>query len=182
MNVSKHMRISYTKILLLFGLSLAFSSCEQNEKFVDQPYLQWRTSETKYLGDSADNRRVIDLTVYFTDGDGDIGREDLNSIDTCILNDYATFLQRFDLFIYYFEKVNGQFIEIPPTDSCLPFHNILPYLTPIGQNKTLEGDITTPFDYSNYPLNSTDSIKFELQIIDLAGNKSSRITSPAIGV
>jgi hypothetical protein len=177
------MRISFTKILLLFGLSLAFASCEQNEKFVDQPYLQWRTSEIKYLGDSADNRRVIDLTAYFTDGDGDIGREDLSQgNDTCILNDYASFLQRFDLFIYYFEKVNGQFIEIPPSDSCLPFHNILPNLTPIGQNKTLEGDITTPFDYSNYPLNSTDSIKFELQLIDLAGNKSSRISSPAIGI
>jgi hypothetical protein len=177
------MRISFTKILLLFGLSLAFASCEQNEKFVDQPYLQWRTSEIKYLGDSADNRRVIDLTAYFTDGDGDIGREDLSQgNDTFILNDYASFLQRFDLFIYYFEKVNGQFIEIPPSDSCLPFHNILPNLTPIGQNKTLEGDITTPFDYSNYPLNSTDSIKFELQLIDLAGNKSSRISSPAIGI
>jgi hypothetical protein len=177
------MRINPTKLLLLIGLGLAFVSCEQNQKFVDQPNLQWRTAKIKYLGDSADNRRVIDLTVYFTDGDGDIGREDLNgSNDTCILSDYASFLERFDLFIYYYEKVNGQFRQIPPSDSCLPFHNILPNLTPIGQNKTLEGDITTPFDYSNYPLNTTDSIKFELQLIDIAGNKSTRISSPAIGI
>lgn len=177
------MRISLTKILLLFGLSLAFISCEQNQKFNDIPNLQWRDAGIRYLGDSADNRRVLDLTVYFTDGDGDIGRDaSSNGNDTCILSDYDQFLSRFDLFIYYYEKVNGQYIEIPPSDSCLPFHNILPNLTPIGQNKTLEGDITTPFDYSNYPLNNTDSVKFELQLVDLAGNKSTRIVSPAIGI
>ena len=177
------MRINSTKILLLIGLGLAFTSCEQNQKFVDQPNLQWRSAEVKYLGDSADNRRVIDLTVYFTDGDGDIGREDLNTgNDTCLLENYDQFLSRFDLFIYYYERVNGQYQEILPSDSCLPFHNILPNLTPIGQNKTLEGDITTPFDYSNYPLNATDSIKFELQLIDIAGNESIRVISPAIGI
>ena len=53
---------------------------------------------------------------------------------------------------------------------------------PTGQNKTLEGEITTPFDYANYPQNNTDSIRFELQLIDRSGKSSPRIMSPSIGV
>lgn len=168
------------KILLYFGIVLSFFACEQDRKFGDEPNLQWREAEIRYLGDSADNRRVIDLTVYFTDGDGDIGREDLNYDDTCLLSNYQRFLERYDLFIYYYELVNGQYQEIPPLDSCLPYHNILPDLMPEGQNKTLEGDITTPFDYANFPANQTDSIRFELMLRDRAGNESTRIIGDAI--
>lgn len=176
------MRFSRAKILLSFGILLGLFACEQDQKFGDEPNLQWREASIRYLGDSADNRRVIDLTVYFTDGDGDIGREGSSNSDTCDLDNYSRFLERYDLFIYYFEKVAGQYREIPPTDSCLPFHNILPNLTPEGQNKTLEGDITTPFDYANYPVNNTDSIRFELMLVDRAGHQSKRIIGKAIAI
>jgi hypothetical protein len=165
-----------TKILLLGCLAAFYiSSCEQDQKFVDIPSLQWRKADFRFLGDSADNRRVVDLTLYFTDCDGDIGRADENNSDTCNLNDYGSFLKRYDLFIFYYELVNGQYVEIEPADSCFPFHNILPDLMPTGQNKTLEGDITTPFDYANYPENNTDSIRFELLLKDRSGNESQRI-------
>ncbi len=172
-----------TKILLLSGLLIALStSCEQDQKFQDTPNLSWRSASFRFLGDSTANRRVVDLKMYFTDGDGDVGREGQSNSDTCDLANYNEFLERYDLFIYYYEKVNGQFVEILPADSCFPFHNILPNLMPTGQNKTLEGEITTPFDYANYPQNNTDSIRFELQLIDRSGKSSPRIMSPSIGV
>ena len=130
----------------------------------------------------AAGRRVIDLTVHFTDGDGNVGSDELPFPDTCRLEDYESFLERFDLYIYYYEQVNGQLVPIPPADSCLPYHNILPNLTPEGQNKTLEGNITTPFDYSNFPRNDADSIQFEMRLEDREGNSSERISSPAIAV
>lgn len=177
------MHLSKAKILLSIVILGSLFACEQDKKFGDIPNLQWRSAGVRYLGDSADNRRVIDLTVYFTDGDGDIGREGLSSSDTCLLSNYDRFLERYDLFIYYYEKVNGQYREIPPTDSCFPFHNILPDLMPEGQNKTLEGDITTPFDYANFPANSNaDSIRFELMLIDRAGNKSQRIIGKPLAI
>lgn len=179
----KHILMRRTKILLLSSLlGLMLTSCEQNDKFDDQPYLEWRDASFRFLGDSSSNRRVVDLTVYFTDGDGDIGRADQNFSDTCDLSNYQALLERYDLFIYYYEKVNGQFREILPGDSCFPFHNILPDLEPTGQNKTLEGEITTPFDFANYPENNTDSIRFELKLIDRAGNESARIIGPSIGL
>ncbi|QNR22705.1 hypothetical protein [Croceimicrobium hydrocarbonivorans] len=173
----------FTKILILASLSLfLIIACEQNQKFGDVPSLSWRKANFRYLGDTADNRRVVDLTVYFTDGDGDIGREDENSSDTCDLANYSRFLERYDLFIYYYEQVNGEYREITPQDSCLPFHNILPNLTPTGQNKTLEGEITTPFDYANFPVNNTDSIRFEFLLVDRAGHESSRIIGKSISI
>lgn len=177
------MAMRYTKILLLIGLILSLiPACEQNQKFDDIPSLTWRKADFRYLGDSADNRRVVDLTIYFTDGDGDVGRADENDSDTCELDNYDRFLERYDLFIYYYELVNGQYREVLPADSCFPFHNILPNLTPTGQNKTLEGEITTPFDYANYPENNTDSIRFEFELIDRAGNKSQRIVGKPVGL
>lgn len=176
------MRLSPAKILLSIGILSSLIACEQDQKFVDEPFLQWRTYNVRYLGDSADNRRVIDLTLYFTDGDGDIGREGMSSSDSCNQKDYDRFLERYDLFIYYYERVNGQYQEIPPIDSCLPFHNILPDLMPTGQNKTLEGDITTPFDYANYPNFNTDSIRFEFMLRDRGGRESKRIVSQAIPI
>ncbi len=177
------MHLSRAKILLSIGILFALIACEQDQKFDDIPNLQWRKASLRYLGDSADNRRVVDLTMYFTDGDGDIGREGMSSSDTCQLSNYDRFLERYDLFIYYYEKVNGQYREIPPIDSCFPFHNILPDLMPEGQNKTLEGDITTPFDYANFPANrNADSIRFELMLIDRSGNKSPRIISDPIAI
>ena len=171
----------YLPFLILFVLITGWA-CEQNERYKDEPFLQWRKANFRFLGDSADNRRVVDLTVYFTDGDGNVGSEGL-SFDTCNLSNYQAFLNNYDLFIYYFEQVNGEFREISPRDSCLPFHNILPDLEPEGQNKTLEGDITTPFDYSSFPLNNgVDSIRFELELKDRAGNRSGRVSSGAIAI
>lgn len=146
--------------------------------------MRWQKANFRFLGDSLDNRRVIDLSLYFTDGDGNVGSEGLRQVtDTCTSANYLQFLENFDLFIYYYEKVNGQYREVFPADSCLPFHNILPDLTPEGQNKTLEGDIRTPFDYANFPRNNgVDSIRFDFILKDRARNESNRLRSPAIAV
>ncbi len=174
--------MKYISKVLIAVLLLGTFACEQDNKFGTTPRLQWKSAELRFAGDTIDNRRIFDLKVYFTDGDGNVGRGDEPGADTCDLNNYQAFLNQYDLFIYYYEQVNGSFKEIPPTDSCVPYHNILPNLTPEGQNKTLEGDIITPFEYSNFPVNNTDSVKFELLLRDRAGNESNRVMSPAIAL
>jgi hypothetical protein len=164
------------------ALLLGLWACESINDFDDTPSLEWRSAQLRQVGDSLDNRQVFDLKIYFTDGDGNVGSAEEANNDTCDIKNYSAFLSRYDLFIYYYERVNGRFIEIPPVDSCLPFHNILPNLTPEGQNKTLEGEISTPFEYSNFPANNTDSVKFDLVLRDRAGNESNRLSSPAIAL
>jgi hypothetical protein len=169
--------------VLIGGLCLVALACERNSQFGNTPTLEWRSAALELVGDSIDNRQVFKLKIYFTDGDGNVGSADENNSDTCDINNYAAYLERYDLFIYYFEKVNGRFEEVFSLDSCFPFHNILPNLTPVGQNKTLEGDIITPFEYSNFPENrNTDTVRFEFVLKDRSGNESNREVSEAIAI
>lgn len=154
---------------------LLLQGCGKGKKFNTTPHLEWRGAE---IVDSEGNRREILLTTYFTDGDGDIGRETTDS--PCDVDSY-------DFLIRYFEKVNGSFKEIQPKsmtppDDCQPFHNVLPNITPEGQNKTLEGELTVTFSYLGFPQNGSqvDSVRFELQLVDRGGHKSEVVTSPSI--
>lgn len=165
-----------TKIALaLAGLFIALTGCRKGGNFPDTPALEWRSHELKK--DQQSGRNSIDLTVFFTDGDGDVGytQKELAGMDSCDI--------KYNLLINYFEKVDGRFEEIQPTDPCLPFHNLVPDIRQEGQNPTLEGTITTTFSYLGLPRNSgIDSVKFEIQLIDRSGKESNVITSPAIYV
>jgi len=159
-------------IVLCLGLSILLSSCRKNEQFSNTPRLEWRSAEI--VDDPSTNRREILLTVYFTDGDGDIGRDDPDNLDPCDEESY-------DLKIKYYEKVAGSLVEVLPDGNCLFFHNIIPNLTPEGQNKVLEGDIITTFSYLAYPENAgVDSVQFEFLLLDRKGNASNVLSSPLV--
>ena len=172
-----------SKILFLLSplLFAALTSCDDGPKFEDTPFLEWRSDDYE-IDDVTNNSKVI-MTTYFTDGDGDVGREG-SSFDC--EDQYEAFINDFDMYVRYFEKVSGNYVEIVPgvdgnLDSCLPFHNYLPNLTPEGQNKTLEGEIELRFNFTGLPLNpGVDSVRFELQLQDRAGNRSNIANSPSI--
>ena len=166
-----------SKIVLSVCLTLCLAvSCNDGPKFEDTPYLEWRSSE--YEIDPSNNNSKVIMTTYFTDGDGDVGRD---KSDFDCETEYEEFIQDFDMFIRYFEKVSGTYKEVFPVDSCLPFHNYLPDLTPEGQNKTLEGEIELRFNYTGLPSNANvDSVKFELVLQDRSGKMSNVAFSPAI--
>ena len=159
-------------VVLLFLIS----SCQDRPQFEDTPYLEWRDYEYEVNPD--DNTSKVIMTMYFTDGDGDVGRDE--SVYDCE-DQYELFIEDFDIFIRYYEKVGGTFEEVFPVDSCLPFHNYLPDLTPKGQNKTLEGEIELRFNFTGLPQNGgVDSVRFELQLQDRAGNRSNLVNSPSV--
>lgn len=146
-------------------------SCRKASDFPNTPDLTWIAHEIQ--DEAATNRRSIQLHVFFTDGDGDIGLPEGQPYDTCDKDGY-------NLQISYYEKVGGSFVEILPQDPCLPFHNIIPEIE-VGQNKVLEGDLYTTFSYLSYPENpNVDSVRFELVLVDRAGNRSDIAASPSI--
>ncbi len=170
------MKTLFSKIYILSFSFLLLASCGKDaDKFDIVPYVEWRGYEIEVIGDPGDNRKNIILQLYFTDRDGDIGlRQENIPTDSCNTDNYS-------LFIKYFEKVGGSFREIVPVDSCQPFHNHLPYLTPDGQNKVLEGDINAAFSYLAFPKNpGVDSVKFEVYIKDRANHVSNIAYSPSI--
>jgi len=151
------------------------SSCRKNKVISDQPTLEYRGyEENTYESGLVDN---FLFELFFTDGDGNVGYVgDITSLDDCDSTSY-------NLFIRYFEKVDGVYEEVLPADSCSPFHNILPDLTPEGQNKTLEGNIFTNFIYSAYPTSlEVDSVKFEFKLEDRDGNETPWVPSEPIAI
>ncbi len=170
------MVIRFSKIVIcLFLLAGLAGGCEDpSDGFDIVPHLEWRGSELITVGNPQDNRRNMILKLYFNDRDGDIGTQPASNPDTCDQESY-------NLFIRYFEKTGSSYTEILPRDTCQPFHNILPYLTPEGQNKVLEGEINATFSFFAFPKNAgVDSVKFEVQLRDRANHYSNIVSSPAI--
>ncbi|HBF20677.1 MAG: hypothetical protein CMI36_13020 [Owenweeksia sp.] len=169
------MRNFSSKILLFSFIFSALASCKNNDRFRDEPFLEYRSYRYVYDEDSTSNRKSIEFTLYFTDGDGDLGSDE-EPKDTCDIS-----INNF--FIRYFEKVDGTYTEVEPRDSCLPFDSRIPSLSPGGSNPTLEGEIITFFDYSGYPFNEdVDSVRFEFKVVDRAGHESNISGSPSIPV
>jgi hypothetical protein len=119
--------------------------------------LEFRKYQLKDSVDALGNiAKICELHLYFTDGDGDIG---LFDEDTIAPFDY-------NLFVNYFETQNDslQQINVSP-----PFHIRIPNLTPSGQNKSLKVNLKYDMDVT---YRNSDTIKFELKLFDRALNES----------
>jgi hypothetical protein len=111
------------------------------------------------------------LTIYFEDGDGDIGF--YASTDSLNLPDSL----RYNLFLTLHEKVDGVYREIDTSElDTKPFYRIPP-LDREGQNKTLKGEIEVDIEY--YTIDY-DTLKYSFYIMDRAFNRSNTDTSMEI--
>ena len=154
-----------SKIVLFIVLLTLFFACKKRESFSDIPYLEFGHYELKDSVDALGNiTKLCELHIYFTDGDGDIG---LFNDDTIAPYDY-------NLFVNYFEMHNDslQQINVNP-----PYHIRMPNLTPTGQNKSLKVDVK--YDV-NVTYRNSDTIKFELKLFDRALNESDWASSSLI--
>ena len=144
-----------------------FFACKKREKFSDIPYLEFTKYEIKDSVDALGNiTKLCELHLFFTDGDGDIG---LFEEDTIAPFDY-------NLFVNYFEMKNNSLQQIIDTLNP-PYHIRIPNLTPTGQNKSLKVDLKYDVDIT---YRNSDTIKFELKLFDRALNESEWVSSSLI--
>ena len=120
------------------------------------------------------------LRLQFTDGDGDMG---LSPSDTFPPFNYGSKFY-FNFFINYFEKQNGEWVKIvlPPIEpggDTLTNNSRIPDLTPVGQNKVLQGDLIFEL-FTNNPFSPYDTIKYEVTIVDRALNRSNMVSTQEI--
>lgn len=155
----------FTKILLIFFFSfILFSSCQKTEKYPDIPQIEF-VGITKIINPNNIVEKVV-LKISFTDGDGDIG---LTQNDTLPPYDY-------NFFIKYFEKQNGEFVEI--IFEHFSFNARIPILTPEGRNKSIKGEIQDTIIINT--MSVYDTIRFETYIVDRALHESNVITTPDV--
>ena len=162
----KHFTIKLFILTLFLGI---VSSCVKESNFPKTPIIKFEKF-VLFKNDSAD------CYISFTDGDGDIGVIDGDSVAEPDLKMKYLFKGTDDLF-HPFDSNPGtlQF-------DTLFYNNRVPFITPDGQYKALEGEIKIKLRAAPLfnPLHTV--VKFEITLRDRAGNLSNTVYTDEINV
>jgi len=152
--------ISLRSLFLGLGMSMVLGGCRPDKDFSDTPTLEYTTSiqyKEDRQGTFAD---IVEVELYFTDGDGDIG-----------LDEDQTSTPNFCESCPYYNNLMAEiYVEEGGVKEFYSTYNArIKNLTPTGQNKTLEGKLFFQIDVTT---RTSDSLHFTFQLIDRALNKS----------
>jgi len=151
--------------IFLFVLAV---SCKKEASFPTTPSIEFKQFSA-YSLDSAD------CTISFKDGDGDVG---------VLSGDTTTYNLKMK---YLYKNSAGNFVPYDADPSTLALDTLfysfrIKTITPDGQYKALNGDITVQLRAAPVfnPLHTF--VKFSINLWDRAGNKSNTVTTPAVAV
>lgn len=152
-------------ILLLFlALSMGFSSCFKEPDFSFTPTIEYRDFSKDILLDKflGANKDSIVINVKFQDGDGDLGLGEEDKANAQKTDDFNYIIQPYRM-------KNGVFVPFKP---LVPLSGYFPLLKLDEKPGPLEGTLsyTIQFYHSFTPKN--DTLRFDIQIKDRAGNLS----------
>jgi hypothetical protein len=154
------------KILFLLSAVMGLGGCIKKDKFSKVP-------EIKFKEFILYQDLTGDLTFTFTDGDGDIGFNQEDTLDPF----HRGGEHYYNFFMEYYVKVDNEFVKLDP---LIPYFYRLPYLKPEGKNKTLQGTITVR-DITPFPVTLPyDTVKFVFYMEDRSFNKSNTQMTPEI--
>ncbi len=150
-------------------IALLLWNCERVSSFPPEPHIELKSFEQVRGGENSNFPDFlidhVELDIYFTDGDGDIGL-DTEEPPHCLTCDHY-----FNLYINVYSKVDGEF-ELT-YDNNARIENI----TPDQQNTTLEGHIVIPVDIFN---RFSDTVIFDFYLEYRSLNKSNVDQTPEI--
>jgi hypothetical protein len=164
------MKIRFTIIIPLIIVLMTFFSCTKEEDFPDEPAIEF-ISFTKISNSTNIDDKGI-LKISFTDGDGDVGLADSDTVPPYD----KTSIYYYNFFITYFEKQHGVFVEVQP---AVTFNSRIPILTSTSSNNSLKGEIEIEL-FINNPFSVYDTIRFDAYIVDRALHPSNVISTPEI--
>ncbi|MCU0416799.1 MAG: hypothetical protein MUE33_06395 [Cytophagaceae bacterium] len=154
----------YSIFFILFLLS---ASCKRAPGYPDQPSIQFDNLRVTVGTDVNTLARVdsVFITIRFQDGNGDLGNDPPQA------NDY---------FLKVFKKSGGVFSEVLFTG--LDYNGKLPLLSPLTASGPIDGTITRSVTFIRPgippgPLFPLDTLRFDVQIKDRAGNFSQWVTT-----
>lgn len=158
------------RITVVFLTFILITSCKPDQNFSLLPVIKFK-SIIQYVDNN--NKAVrVDVAVNFTDGDGDIGYKDAGQNEPVFDDPSSIYYYNFNIKMQ--ELNNGVWITNPAILS-----GRIPYLTPEGNNKNLEGQITQKI--SAFPINVIDdTIRYEIFIYDRSFNQSNSVITDVI--
>ncbi|MEI6748695.1 MAG: hypothetical protein ACOYMF_14100 [Bacteroidales bacterium] len=155
-------------ICFLFGASV-LTSCIKRDEFPIIPAIQWEGYSV--MQNAAGNDSLGFLKISYTDGDGNIGLYDWDTVEP----------YKYNFYVKMFQMKNDSLQEIIFPDSNINFNARIPILTPTGKNKNIKGEIEMLIElYYASPILKSDTIAFKLYIQDRDLNKSNVIETPLL--
>lgn len=150
----------YKVVIFILTLVVFISSCEKVETYSDIPEIKLDNFEVKSEKTQLDTWQLYGkLTFSFVDGDGDIGF--LENSDSISDNNIS------DVIIKEYHKDGSNFIE----KTIGPYH--LPYFEKGLYHKSIKGEVLI-----NIISHSSDTVYYEIFIIDREYHQSNTITTP----
>lgn len=156
-------------VIVILVAILALTGCRREPKYSEVPHIEFVSLEKVDNGTGHDSQ--AELTVYFQDGDGDIGLDesDKNPVFAVDSPYYYNF------FIDFYEKQQGEWVKI---DLPTPLHSRVPHLSD-NVPESIEGKLTI-VTYINNPFSPYDTVRLTCWLVDRALHHSDTITTPEI--
>jgi hypothetical protein len=161
--------------LLGFVTAIGITGCVKEKQFPSQPIIEFQ----EFISYVGKNNTVdsADCIIKFTDGDGDVGLSKEDTVSPPNLR----------MKYLYKNLSDGNFYPVDAIDSTtvldtLFFNYRIPNITPDGQYKALDGTIKTKLRTSPVFYPGHKIVKFEIMLMDRAGNKSNKVMTNEITV
>lgn len=166
---------------LLF-LALAVLSCQKPVEYPIEPKIAYEGFTYLFNPDSTFSGEGI-ISFSYTDGDGDLGLDDADTLSPFGFND----AHYYNMMIDYLKCVNGVFVKTPllswnaQTQSydTVSFNARFKRLRDTEEPKAISGTMDYTLPVQN-PFSPNDTIKFEIRILDRALHESNVIQTEPI--
>lgn len=149
----------FKNIVYLILFSLVLLSCNKLETYDDRPIITDSSFELLKNSIGQDTSLLVKFT--YTDGNGDVGLTDADSIAPYNAN----------VMIDYYEKIDGEFtkILIPGTTDTLNFNS---RIKKFGSNNPTKAEVKVKVDIS---ILLADTVRFDVYILDKQLNRSNTV-------
>ena len=170
------------ELIGLLFLALAAVACQKPVEYPVEPKIAYEGFTYLMNPDSTFSGEGV-VVFSYTDGDGDLGLDDSDTLPPFGLND----AHYYNMVVDYLKSVNGQFVKTPllswnpQTQSfdTVTFNARFRRLRDSEEPKAISGKIEYKLTVQN-PLSPNDTIKFEIRILDRALHESNVIQTEAI--
>jgi len=166
---------------LLFG-ALAVCSCQKPVEYPIEPKITYEGFTYLMNPDSTFSGEGV-ISFSYTDGDGDLGLDDSDTLSPFGFND----AHYYNMLVDYMKCVNGEFVKTPllswnvqtQTYDTISFNARFKRLRDSDDPKAISGTMDYKLMVQN-PFSPNDTIKFEIRILDRALHESNVIQTEAI--
>ena len=170
------------KMTVLVFLTVLCAACMKPVEYPIEPKIAYEGFTYLFNADSTFSGEGI-LSFSYTDGDGDLGLDDGDTLPPFGPND----AYYYNMVVDYLKCVNGEFVKTPllswnvqtQTFDTVSFNARFHRLRDTDDPKAISGTMEYTLPVQN-PLSPDDTIKFEIRIIDRALHESNVIQTETI--